>query len=472
MHALEAIVAYGRSLLYIPDIEATMTYHLLLLNNFLLISFGAYVAKTKYQTLLSPVFIYSILWGVALTLVITDFTSNLFRPDTFVLSLIELSMLFYILGNLLVPTHQNFKLRYTAKRFKSLLNIYKFIAPLTILLCGLFLASVIDKYGLDIYFGKGYEIHGDMLSEGREENYPFGMMGYRIVQFMVHPLVYLCAAMGGALIVNSNKLRLIYFLPIISAILYDLAVVGRFRTYITLITFVFAFLLKRKYSRYSGQRLKKPAYNGKSVLLVFFLLGAVLYGGMAMVRTYYVGKIFNIWGYQVPSVVFQPILYQFGGIYAFSHSYESYEGVRYGMEILYPFIGKPLKYIGFEVLPFEYILEDLTQIGRDEYIVAFYTYLFVAYRDFGIIGLIVYPFFLGLISGKVFFKAWVYGDPLWSVNLLFMLAVVIFPSTIVWAFSDFGKVVGLFYIILLTIWLRNKGVYQIKSHPSTPSVLY
>lgn len=418
--------------------------------------------RVVYRHYSNPATVYSVIWGVGLVLVTTRFSDAFFPIDNLSYLIFIMAFLAFSLGVIVAaPLHE----RYlpvngawgTKRGYLALVKIYHPVALFALLGSFGFLIMTLNFFGLEQWLYKGYVVHELLLTGDKSETFPGGVWVFRLVQYAIHPAIYIGACLSGMLILAGNRVKLQCFMPLLAAVLFDAAMVGRFRAYSVLLILMAAYVLRAEFVSGAYEYLKhgvKRLRHLSRPLLAIALLVVVLYFVLAEVRTYD-KNIYSIYGLNVPGLLFEPIKYQFGGLYLFSVAKEAYGELTGGWETFYPLF-RLLSYVGLSSGEHVNILSDPSAIGPESIMNGFHTYLFAPYRDYGFAGILVIPFMLGLLSGYIYQRVMIGKAYYWVPALLAIYGLVIMPSTVTWPFSDLSRsiavlvplIIGLFFELL------------------------
>jgi len=429
------------------------------------------LSKIKFRSLLNPVAIYCFIWGIALVFHITRGSKDFYPLSFSALTMFIVAMGMYAIGGLLAPKIRLSKVlnQMTDQiqlKSSTLWTFYLIVAWVCLIGSMYFLYTVINYFGLSTYLTQGYLVHNILFTEEKAASFPGGIWNYRFIQYVLQPIIYLSAAMAGMFIISERKRRKIFYLPLLSTLLFDLAFVGRFRVYTVGLIYFFAVLFRKKYNyrRYIQTHLKSRKGIFFLVIILIFLT-LLSYTGITIIRTYYKDLNFDIYGLSIPEPIFYILTFQVGGLVYFSECYKDLSSFSYGYELFYPIFGKLLNFLNITDIQYEYILNQDYQIGPSLTHRATATYLFVAYKDFGWLGIFVYPFILGWVGGYIYSKHLKSPNILWKAMLLLYYALILVSSTVVWGLSDFGRAIAFIMMLAVTLLFGYKQTFvEIKNN--------
>jgi oligosaccharide repeat unit polymerase len=420
---------------------------------------GILLSKAKYHSLLSPPAIYCIIWGSALLLATTNaFGEGYFHPlPDSVFIMFSTAMVMFVLGGLCVPhnTSLYFRRQRPPDACRSCRGLWFFALCLSVIgFVGsfVFLFSVVKSFGMESYLVYGSLVREALLKGEKAIDFPGGIWNYRFAYYFLQAAVFLSAALGAMFVMISKKQKLFFYIPIASAILFDLAILGRMRIYTVTVIYAFAFLFRTKaYVTPTVKEKKKIRRHAVLFILLLCFLGVLGCLSVSVFRNIDVDTHQRLYGFPVPGALLHPLRYQIGGLYLFSVAHSAYGSWTYGYEVYYHFFGKTMNLVGLSVPHFPFILGDNHYVGEDHTMRAFHTYLFAAYRDFGLLGPFVYPFILGWLGGFLYRKAFAHSNVLWKANLVLFYALILVPSTVIWGLGEFGRASAFFLMLGSTI---------------------
>jgi oligosaccharide repeat unit polymerase len=247
----------------------------------------------------------------------------------------------------------------------------------------------------------------------------------------------------------KNKISLIVFLPFISIILKDIALVGRGGSFLALIEFFSTFLLTRHYLK--KNQIKEKINESKSkrilglVLIVVLLIASATF--IRSIRATYetfAGASTKLTKLKATEVITPSIYLYFSSHVAVLSKYFEQEKERSGIgEHTFLTIYSVLSKIGLAERPSDYQRGYNIPIWSNTG-----TYLREIHADFGYLGVVLVPFLLGFFSTFFWFRLFERGS-------LISLIIVTFLYTII-GFSFFVMVTRLgFWFISLTLILLS-----------------
>lgn len=423
---------------------------------FLLSIFLLLVSKRRYGYYFTPLGVYSVLWGIALIGLYSN-PFNCFQPYPKTTIIFFLSFLSYVSGCLISPIHfsllnKNSKLTDTIvgtnisldKRngisqpffihnipsiiYIQLMTYFGFIIML------FYLYSTIRYYGWENLFIESVQIRMDYVMS---ENL---IMSKRALEFSFWfglPIVYTAAVLNLVIWVGSNKIRWYGFLPLGSALAFDMATRGRTHTLNMIVFYATAYLLWLQL----GNRLfwKKTLIKKKNFVLVFLALS------FAFLIMWHIGQSRHPdWNENNLIPLFNKIYVPFSIVHASAYLVTPLAA----FDVVFNFPGQHRLWFGrntlraLERIFTRYlhinIFDDLP-ISTTEYSIPVdigwmgapntYSYLRYLWDDWGYIGLILGPFLLGYITSSLYYDIRIrFSCRKFSMFLIFMNVVILSPT--------------------------------------------
>ncbi len=291
-----------------------------------------------------------------------------------------------------------------------------------------FLAAVQHWYVLINKFGGIIEvlIQANLIYKMRVEGEIPGVIPY------IHSLSYVGVFLSGIYVAHKRKITLISILPFISVIIKEVANFGRAGILIALLIFISSFFLYKN----SFPPLK-PSKSKKNRLITAISIGlllALIITSAGLIRS--TRGVYESFRATTPELkklqsgfFITPSLY----LYMSSHigvleqylKYEYDEKIKYG-EITFQPIFNLLSKFG--------VVEHPGFYGKGYFIPMWSntaTYLRYVFYDFGILGLILFPYFLGLFSSYLWMKFINNKKTIYLAILSYLYVLIIFsPVTI------------------------------------------
>lgn len=376
------------------------------------------LSKRIYGYYFTPLGVYGIVWGLALT----GYYMNPFGyypPSQGVNIILCISYFCFIIGCLTTRIVREsvrnnkkrltyYKKTYFVKRRNRIIMVIAVTSIVASLLTGsIYLIFTIKQYGLKALFTIGTVIRSDYLY-GYSTGLPRILSG--LLRFLGETSLFLSTIMFSAIYVKRIAKSYLFYLPMVSAILWDFSTMSRSRTLGVMLIYIAGYFLKKQVKERPFE-VKKREYK-KYIAVVLLACIAVLSisysrwtsGVLSYGRSSNKFIAFN--KYEVPFSVGHFYSYFTGAIAAFNTVYSmdadhklwlgrnSFYALEFPLKLMNmsPFNSDPVTITEYE----NFVLTGVEGgiIGRQNT----YTYLRYAWDDFGMIGLFIIPFFLGYIA--------------------------------------------------------------------------
>jgi len=250
-----------------------------------------------------------------------------------------------------------------------------------------------------------------------------------IRDLLLKPILYVfigIASMG--LMHGQNKYinRILLLLAITSLIMFDAAQFGRTGTVNIIFLIVFVYI-------FSKNNLKGVVNKYRKLHVMDYFVIAI-----AMIGILYFINIVSLQrqGLSILEGLDKLFSYFTLGIALFDKKEyvlpDHFNGFLYSLGGVYQMINIITRRFGFEALPSKAMdLQEFQYIGPDMIANALYTWNIAFYADFGVIGCILFPFFIGALVGMAYKKmVFISNDS--SILLLSVFMVVVFAGVLEW----------------------------------------
>jgi oligosaccharide repeat unit polymerase len=240
--------------------------------------------------------------------------------------------------------------------------------------------------------------------------------------FSAFSLIGIC--LGGAYTAYKNKLTLIVLLPFVAAVLKSLAQFGRVGMLIAFVAFISSFFL---YRNYIASRADRRNFSSKKIILVFLFFLILIISAASVVKIFrgtyegFKGATKELAAFK-EGVIISPSVY----LYLSSHVavlnqylVKGVEEADFGENSLAPFYNLFSKFGLTERVPYDargYFIPMWSNSG---------TYLREIHADYGVIGVFLLPYLLGLFSSYFWVRFYYYGKPSSFIILLFLYQIII-----------------------------------------------
>lgn len=254
-------------------------------------------------------------------------------------------------------------------------------------------------------------------------------------------------------------------LPVIGTMLFDLGWGGRSNTFFTILILITGFFLIPKLRQYSDVLRKRQFKNAFLSLLAGILLMLAIH---SIAKTGVEAKTLNIGGIEIPLSISQLIDYHAGTLISFDKTLDnnqltwgrmSFNGIELWLRfirIIPNSFEAPQQLIDWERESIN-IIDDQTWLRT----LNTYSWLRYLYSDFDIIGLIMIPFVIGIISGRSAIS-WVSRSNRKINAFIFLISsyCAILASPTIMIFRDVRFVFALILLYFSAIYINKKSKYK------------
>lgn len=359
------------------------------------------LAKLLFNTWFSPFGVYGLVWIGTLLLYYIPIVYY-YPLSAQALVLICLSFFSFALGAFtigLVSNNKRFKNTPSKFRnreimqknfnrvFRLVIFLFSFASFLGLFYVLLDLGKVFGFQGLFTYYGSLYRRRAfTSLSIGL---YYGGILSYCLA------FIYSSACLSGIYMAMNHKTFSALYLTFLNIILYEIIYVGRAEIITFFILFLSGYYLTIRYNKISK---KDKFYRivlsfGLILLMIFIFISSLLAKGTGK-------ELLAYTSISLPSFLYNIYTYPTSSIGAFNAFLERENGkLLLGQATFYPIavILHKLKLISH--------LEETSYVLDNVYVpipTNTFTYLRPLYEDFNVLGLIIIPYFIGLLSSYIF----------------------------------------------------------------------
>ena len=436
---------------------------MLIIVGFVILVFVILTSKILYKSLFNPLFIYILIWITCFSL----YQLRLVRyreSSDFTLFLLFCSFLTFFLGSMTKalqflrskdkygirskPSLQSFKEKCirNEKKILWLIRIFLIISFLGVILIWKNLYSIFGSFS-DI-FSHGFVIKGQKLGRIVFANYMIAL---------AYPAAFLSICYLS--VVNYKKVTC--YLPIFCIMLFGLSLFGRLSILIVIFIYINGYLLMSLHERHK----KIKFYLIITLLLLISFIGSnflldLRVGDMRSPYRVYASEEFLDNLDKLPSFLgseksLLAAYHYFAGPFgAFDATLENTSRYYFGQASFTPFF----RFLSKINLANN---EDVKKVGRREvfYVpvqVRIATYLSGAYLDFGVMGVLFFPYILGFLSTGYYFR-FVRRPTFISLFLSIILFIFIEFSVLTNVFGQTLVLITLVVMILLGLYLDKRS---------------
>ena len=412
-----------------------------------LLVFHILICKLYIKSMTTPFFIYGVIWFTVLAF--TRLPIIVFEPYSLLTMAIFIgSYIAFLIPNCFLTKKKiaaHLDRNPTPATIHTLKKAYNILFPLMVLFTGLYIFLMIRHYGsLSFIIRNAYYVRYDAMGKEIVPVYVTYCLGFG----------YAAAGVSSYLIFFTKtnlKLKIYYMMPLVFSIASDLLTSGRMGMLFYGIIYFGALLLKIS----CATRREKRKYL--TIFLLALAVGLVVLFIPKYLRDASVGGS-DYSGYlqylnseelkNLPLIgpFMHYYIYITGPVVAFDKYIVSFSGgYTFGQAQFLPIVHLFGRLFGFET---EYsILYDFVEVPFDTNI---YSYLREAYSDFGLLGVILTPLCLGVLSyvaGAVRFRSNAVNFGIYQYLYVYVIFSIFYSP-----FSQGGPAVGFFiYFVILAI---------------------
>ena len=355
-------------------------------------------------SILSPAGFYAILWSfVWLVQLVDPFGYYEVRTEIVVLSLLPVIMICF--GEFVGYSIKQ-PLRYEQTIYTNKFNVFLNINIIIVVV-----AAIAISFSVYVLFGNPLESGiGRLIKEARGES-GIGMLRgspwYSVAQYanIMRAFLYLIMFVAIPLwLLNRKKAKILFGVALLSSVLIDISWGSRTLILDCFFMLLFWYMLVNKRSKISSQK----KLLSKKLLLVM-LIGGLIVIGQLITKSTREKSSMELHGLKVPYSVGQLVLYYSSPLVTFDQTFEknetTYGLMSFGGVVNVLHLLRIYRHENLFVYGVMYDWEvDNPYYGDGHWNkrANTYSWLRYLYSDFGIVGLVVAPFVLGLISGYRF----------------------------------------------------------------------
>jgi len=412
-------------------------------------------SKVIYKSYFSPFSLYGGTWSFVLATYYFSIISYIKLSD--ITQFVIFSSLFsFLLGGIIPGFYFNIKRKknlislnnqknFDIKKIKFFLLITSIFGFICILI---FFIKILNSFGYRILY-EGLEVRRELTVGGWTGAGVIGELGLGGFRTYGLAATYISSVFGGFYTAIKRHFYLFAYLPILNAFIYGIGYLGRSDFLnIIIIFFVSYYLGKKSISERIITRDFFPYAICSLVIIVMFLsiISYFRFGSYSKVEIYSDNKI--------PPIVIHYYRYLTNKIPALEVALTTYNDKFYmGLKTFFPLAILLYKFKFIDYLPDAYYVHDVVWVPVPSNT---FTYLRPIYEDFGLIGVLIFPFLFGFISSYIQVKNIINPSltKIYILSFLYLMAIFCFKLFVLtaslWIFIAF--VLG----ILLSLLITNK----------------
>ncbi len=412
---------------------------------------GILIGKYIFKNYFNPVTIYTVIWFGMLNL----YYLKLIRYDdlrTETWLFISGAYLAIVIGSLTYFISNEYLKKKAGIKVNKLKEIKIFADGGTVVKIAIIVFSIIgfisaiqhwmvliDKYGSLI----GVILKAPEIYRLRVEGKIRGVIPY------IHTFTYVAVFLAAIYSAYKNKFSFLTFLPLIAVLIKELANVGRSNILLAVVLFISTYFVFKSFYRYHFGKQDRKIFR---TLISLILVLSIFIASSAFMRAFrgtvedFSGTSRALSGYK-ENLLISPSIY----LYLSAH-----------LGVFNKYLELESEHSAFAQYTFQPVYNLLTKTGFINKKMKFYhkgyfipvwtnsgTYLREMHADFGIFGILLVPYILGLLSTRYWFKFFGNGSIL-SLIILIQIFTIIFFSFFL-TVTRFGVWYIYFFLLLIII---------------------